>query len=285
MAETRTADEVRGFVRGMWAGVAEAWGREAEHIDQRATAITERMLAAAGVGPGDRVLELASGPGGAGLAAAEVVGGHGEVVISDVVPSMVDIARRRAEARGLTNVRAAVLDLERIDQPAGVYDVVLCREGMMFAIDPAGAACEMLRVLRPGGRVAVAVWADREHNPWLGLLLDAITEVTGIIVPPPGMPGPFALSDAERLRRLFAEAGLVAINVDQVKVSLRMPSFDAWWARSLTSAGPAVAVLNRLDDAGRTRVRAALRAAAAPYEADGALELPGRALVLSGRRP
>jgi SAM-dependent methyltransferase len=159
----------------MWASVAASWGASADDIDQRVAPITERMLDAVAVHAGDRVLELASGPGGAGLAAASPAGPSGEVVISDVVPVMVDIARQRAVAQGFTNVRAEVLDLENIAEPDEAYDVVLCRDGMMFALDPARAAAEMHRVLRPAGRAAVAVWASRQDNPWLGVLLNTIT--------------------------------------------------------------------------------------------------------------
>jgi ubiquinone/menaquinone biosynthesis C-methylase UbiE len=91
----------------------------------------------------------------------------GEVVLSDVAAEMTAIAAARAEARGLGNVRTRQLDLERIDEPDGSYDVVLCREGLMLVPDPARAAGEIRRVLRPGGRAALAVWGPRERNPWL----------------------------------------------------------------------------------------------------------------------
>ena len=110
-------------------------------------------------------------------------------------------------ARTLGNVRTEVLDLEHISEPDEAFDVVLCREGMMFALEPRRAVAEMHRVLRPGGRATVAVWGPRSENPWLGVLLDTITEVTGIVVPPPAAPGPFALSDATELRDLFSDAG------------------------------------------------------------------------------
>jgi hypothetical protein len=142
----------------------------------------------------------------------------------------------------------------------------------------------MYRVLRPSGRVAVAVWGPRHDNPWLGVLLDTITEVTGIVAPPPGVPGPFALSDEAGLHRLFVDGGFVDLAVDHVAVPLRAPSFDAWWARNLTVAGPVVAILKGLDDPVRTTLRDAVRAAVSGYETDGALELPGVALVLTARR-
>jgi ubiquinone/menaquinone biosynthesis C-methylase UbiE len=275
----------RRFIHGTWASVATAWDANAEEVERRGAAMTQRMLDGAGVRAGDRVLELACGPGGAGLAAAKRVGPGGEVVVSDVVPEMVEIASRRAREHALANVRAEVLDLEDITEPDETFDVVLCREGMMFALDPARAAAEMRRVLRPAGRVAVAVWGSRDDNPWLGLLLDAIAEVTGLVVAPPGTPGPFGLSDGERLRKLFAGAGFGDVTVERVAAPLRSPSFDAWWTRNLTMAGPVVAILNGLDDATRARLQDTARAAASCYMTDGALELPGVALLLHGRRP
>jgi ubiquinone/menaquinone biosynthesis C-methylase UbiE len=284
MTDTQADNQVRTFIHGMWAGVATAWEANADDVDRRAAAITERMLGSVALGPGDRVLELACGPGGAGLAAAERIGPDGEVVISDVVAGMVDIARRRADERGARNVSTKVLDLENIAEPDGSYDAVLCREGMMFALDPNHAAREMHRILRPTGRVAVAVWGPRSDNPWLGLLLDTITEITGIVVPPRGVPGPFALSDADGLGELFVDARFTDVAVDRVAAPLLARSFDAWWTRNLTVAGPVVAILNGLDDATRARLRDTVHTAVMQYEADGALELPGVALVLAARR-
>ena len=111
-----TIDEVRGHVHGMWAGVASRWAEHADEVDQRGAAVTEAMLSSIDVRSGDRVLELACGPGGAGLAAAERVGPDGEVVLSDVVPEMVSIAAERAAGRGLTNVRTATRDLYSIEE-------------------------------------------------------------------------------------------------------------------------------------------------------------------------
>jgi SAM-dependent methyltransferase len=284
MLETVTPDEVRAFVHGTWANVAAAWGTHADEIDQRAMAVTEQMIEMAQLGAGQRVLELASGPGGTGLAAADRVGTTGEVIISDIVPATVDSARRRAAARGYTNVTTAVLDLENIGQPDASVDVVLCREGLMLAVDPTRSAREMHRVLRPTGRAVVAVWASPDENPWLGLLLDAIREITGIVVPPPGMPGPFALADRQRLRRIFADAGFSDVTLLPVAAPLLAPSFDAWWARTLSMAGPVVGVLNGVDESTRGRLQDSLRLALARYESDGALRVPGLALVLSGCR-
>jgi ubiquinone/menaquinone biosynthesis C-methylase UbiE len=283
MAVEIEPDEARTRVHDMWARVADGWAADADFIDLRGAALTSRMLDGLAIGPGDRVLELACGPGGAGLAAARRVGDRGEVVVSDVVPAMVEIAAARAEAQGLGNVRARTLDLEAIDEPEGSFDAVLCREGLMFAVDPARALSEMRRVLRPGGRAAIAVWGPREQNPWLGLVFDAVAEVVGLTVPPPGMPGPFALSDAARLPGLLAGAGFDDVAICTASVPLTTPSFEAWWARTRTVAGPVAMLLAALDAAKTAEMERWLRAATDRYRTDAGLELPGVALLSSGR--
>jgi SAM-dependent methyltransferase len=278
------SDELRAQLHGMWAAVAGAWGEHAEYADARGAVVTARMLELSTPRPGDRVLELACGAGGAGLAAAERVAPGGEVVLSDVAPEMAAIASARARERGLANVSAAVLDLERIEQPDASYDVVLCREGLMFATNPARAAHEIRRVLRPGGRVALAVWGPRDRNPWLGIVFDAVSAQLGRPVPPPAIPGPFSLADADELAALLTDADLSDVVVTEVPVPLRASSFDEWWARTCALAGPLSAILSSLPaeaaQALRTRAREAVRA----YETRDGLELPGVSLLAGGRR-
>lgn len=276
--------ERRKHVHDMWADVAPRWEDYADDVDRRGASMTERLLAGAQVAPGHRVLELACGPGGAGLSAATMVGDEGHVVISDVVAGMVDIAASRARARGVRNVSTAILDLEAVARPDAEFDVVLCREGLMFAVDPAAAVNEIRRVLRPGGRVALSVWGPRDSNPWLGVILDAVATVTGMVVPPPGMPGPFALADRDRLCALVERAGFQTVTVDALAVPLRAPSFDAWWARTAAVAGPVAAIIARLDAATRAAMEAHLRAAVAAYTTNAGVEFPGLALIVCGQR-
>jgi ubiquinone/menaquinone biosynthesis C-methylase UbiE len=287
MAET---DELRESLHGMWAGVAPRWADHADTVDERGAVVTERMLELAELRPGQRVLEVACGPGGLGLAAAPHVLPGGEVVVSDVVPEMTAIAARRAEARGLGNVRTAVLDIEQIDQPDAAYDVVLCRDGLMFAADHGRAVRELARVLRPGGRVVLAVWGPRAANPWLGLVLDGVSAQLGVPVPPPGIPGPFALDDADRLAELLASpgagpgTGLVDVEVTEVDTPLYADSFEQWWTRTSALAGPVAHIVAGLPATARGALEASLRRAVSPYATAAGLELPGLNLVATARR-
>jgi len=283
--QSATTDELRAQLHAMWAQVAPSWEQHADYVDARGALVTEEMLELAAPQPGERVLELACGPGGLGIAAAERVAPDGEVVLSDVAAEMTAIAARRVDASGLDNVTTLDLDLERIDQPDDSYDLVLCREGLMFAPDPGRAVREIARVLRPGGRVAIAVWGPRERNPWLGLVLDSVSAQLGKPVPPPGAPGPFSLADADELAGLLDAAGLVEVAVRDLPVPMRVGSFDEWWARTSALAGPLATILSSLPEPAARALRARAHEAVRPYETSAELQFPGVTLLATARRP
>jgi len=275
--------DLRRHLHSMWSSVAGAWGDHAEFVDARAREVTATLLERAAPRPGERVLELACGAGGTGLTAAALVA-PGEVVLSDVAAEMTAIAGARARAMGLTNVRVQELDLEDIAVPDESFDVVLCREGLMFAVDPGRAATEIRRVLRPGGRVALAVWGPKAQNPWLATIFDVVSAQLGAPVPPPGIPGPFALDDGERLAGLLTGAGLADVEVTELSVPLRDVSFDTWWSRTAALAGPLADRLAALPDPARQALRARAREAVRPFETPAGLDFPGLSLIATGRR-
>ncbi|MGD9572889.1 MAG: class I SAM-dependent methyltransferase [Thermoleophilia bacterium] len=266
----------------VWERVAPGWRAHADVVDARVAPVTDRMLARAVPAPGEHVLDVACGPGGAGIAAAPRVAPGGTVVLSDIAPAMVATAVERAAAAGLTGVTGHVADMEDLGLPDASADVVLCREGLMFAADTGRAAAEIARVLRPGGRAAVAVWGPRDRNPWLGVVLDAVERAAGRPIPPPGVPGPFTLADGDRLAGLVSGAGLTAVAVEEVPVVTRVAPGDDWWGRTVALAGPLGGILAAMPDETRAAARADALAAAAAYEDGDGIALPGVALVASG---
>jgi len=278
-------DELRARLHRLWGSVAGGWEAHAAYADERGAAVTARLLELAGPRPGERVLELAAGAGGVGLAASERVGADGEVVISDVAPEMTAIAARRAAALGRRNVTTRDLDLESIDEPDTSFDVALCREGIMLVPDPARAAREIRRVLRPGGRVALAVWGPRDRNPWLAIVFDTVAAEIGEPVPPPGVPGPFSLDDAERLACLLGDAGLTAVQVDEVDVPYTAANTDEWWTRTAALAGPLAQRLAALPTPAAAALRRRAEAEASRYANGSGLTIPGVSLVAGATRP
>ena len=273
----------REQLHAMWSAVAPSWAEHADYVDSRGAPVAAAMMAATRPAKGDRVLELACGPGGVGLEVAPLVA-PGEVVLSDVAPEMASIAAQRAAALGLTNVSTMVLDLEAIEQPGASYAVVLCREGLMVASDPAAAVGEMSRVLRPGGRLAAAVWGPRSRNPWLGVVLDAGSAHVGMPIPPPGVPGPFSLDDADRLAGILSSAGLTDVGVAELPLPLRVGSFDEWWARTSALAGPLATLLAALPAEAVEAIRLDARQSVGAYETPDGFEFPGVSLLATARR-
>jgi ubiquinone/menaquinone biosynthesis C-methylase UbiE len=283
MQATGQTEELRAGLRGMWASVAGGWDERADLVDARGADITERLVEMTAIEPGLRVLELACGPGGVGLAVAGLVGPDGLVVMSDVVPEMTAIAARRAQARGLANVEVRERDLEAIAEPDDSYDVVLCREGLMLVPDPARAASEIHRVLRPGGRAGIAVWGPRERNPWLGVLFDAVTATLGAPVPPPGIPGPFSLDDRDLLAGVLTGGGLRDVHVEELEKPMEVETFEMWWNHVTGLAGPLAKMLAALPDEPREAIRDRARSALSAYDTGEGLSIPGVTFIAHGR--
>jgi SAM-dependent methyltransferase len=265
-----------------WSRAAAGWERHREQIDAMGEPVTAWLLDAADLKPGETVLELAAGPGSLGLRALERIRPGGRLISSDAVQEMVDIAGARAKEMGVSEEEAEFrrLDAEWIDLETASVDAVLCRWGFMLLADPDAGLRETRRVLRPGGRAALAVWDVAERNPWVTVGRDRLREL-GVLPPAPsGSAGLSSLAPADRLREHLYDAGFVEVTTDAIDVIHRHPSVGAWIdvQRELSpTIADAVASTSTEQWA---ELRSVLEAEAAPYvQPDGTLELPGRSLV------
>jgi ubiquinone/menaquinone biosynthesis C-methylase UbiE len=265
-----------------WSAVADAWDANADGLDTHSAAATDAMFARLAVQAGDRVLELAAGPGSLGATWSELVGRSGHVLLSDLAPGMVAVARRRTA--GLDNVEVAVLDASAIDRPAAAFDVVASRMGLMFTPDPEVAFAEIHRVLAPGGRMAAMTWAGIEHNPWM-TCVGMAAMMNGLVRggPPVGPGSIFSLGDPGELEALVKGAGFLDVHVEELPIVFRAPDIDAHVARVGALAGPLAAVLGAASPDQKAALRRTAADLASSYVTGDGLEIPGRALLVSGR--
>ena len=159
-------DTQRVEILDRWEQAAAGWGKQAGRVREMGMPVSMWMIEHLELQPGQRVLELAAGPGDTGFLAAERIQPGGTLLSTDAAEAMLKVARARAGELGIENVEFSRIELEWIDLPTAGVDAVLCRWGVMLSVDPGAAMGEMRRVLRPGGRLAVAVWDESERNPW-----------------------------------------------------------------------------------------------------------------------
>jgi SAM-dependent methyltransferase len=270
-----------------WDGPAgDHWVREAARYDVMLASFADAILAAAGPRPGERVLEVGCGTGALAVRLAGMVAPGGSVTGVDVSRAMLAVAARRAAGAGAA-VEWVRADAQVHPFPAD-HDVVVSRFGVLFFEDPAAAFANLAAALRPGGRLAFACWQDARGNEWITVPRDAA--LAHVPAPPPAPeqaapgPGPFSLADAGRLVALLTGAGLADVALETVEAPLRMgTSVDdvvEFYRRSEIAE-----LIRRGGPEEQAAAWAAVHDALAARAVDGAVDLVGRAWLVTARRP
>lgn len=265
-----------------WEAAAPGWGRQADRMTAAAMPISQWLIDHADPRPGERVLELAAGPGDTGFMAAARIRPGGTLICSDGTEGMLSVARERAREQGIDNVEFKQLALEWIDLPTAAVDVILCRWGVMLTLDPATVLHECRRVLKPGGRFALAVWDTPAKNPWVMIGQDALVACS-LAEPPappaPGVPSMFALSRPGLLAEMLAEAGFAEVLVEPIGIVRSFDSIVDYIGETRDLSRGFATIWAELDDAGRGRLRDEIARRAAPFaDSSGALTLAGSSL-------
>lgn len=201
--------------------------------------LTRELLAVSRLAPGQRVLDLASGTGDPALAVAAAVGPAGHVVVTDLAPQMLEIARENAARAGLRNLSYEVVDAHTMPYPDGSFDRVTCRLGVMFFWDCQKALQEIRRVLKPGGLVSFICWGPIDQNEHVRTMTGAFSKHQPLPQPVPGAPHPARFGQPGSLSTELRTAGFSAIAENSVIVAMRWPGPPAeMWTRQYEISAP-----------------------------------------------
>ncbi len=240
--------------------------------------VQDVLMSRAALSPRERVLDVACGTGLIAFAAAEAIGPEGRVVGIDLSERMVDAARRRAGERNVSNATFARMDAETLDLSDAAFDVALCALGLMYMPDPDTAVREMHRVLRPGGRLGLAIWGERHRCGWSALLSIVEAEVASEVC-----PLFFQLGQQGTLARLCADAGFESIEQQRVAATLIYADADEACRAGLVG-GPVALAWSRFDDDVRARVRRRYIQAIEPWRRGHGYRIPGEFVVVTAKQ-
>jgi SAM-dependent methyltransferase len=202
----------------------------------------DHLLDALGVTPGERLLDVATGPGTLARLASSRLGPAGYVLATDFSDAMLSIAQEKGSLAGGSRIEYRQSPAAPLDAPAGRFDVVCCQQGLQFFPDRLGAMAEMRRAVRKGGRLALAVWAGIELCPPFAAVRDAIRDVMGVEAAERYANGPWGLHAPAELAELVKSAQFTDVSVDEVRLPVRFESGANQLDRSLAASGVAAEV-------------------------------------------
>jgi SAM-dependent methyltransferase len=288
MSSTEINDDqdYKSAVRREWTAAAAGWQKWLETLEAEdaGPAVTRVLLERADLQRGDVVLDVGSGYGEPGLSAATAVGPDGHVTCLDISGDMLAFAETRARATGLTNVSFVETDIEALELAPASLDVVLSRAAIMYTSNPLETLRRLHTALRPGGRLAVAVWATPDRVAFATPV--AVMIETLRIEPPAAGPGPFALGADGALEDLVRDAGFTDVVAGTALAVYETASAEACteWIRDV--APPITELIADQPVPVRQDVWNRVTRAWAPFQGpDGAVRLPCTAVWVSGRKP
>lgn len=276
-------DEVRDRQRATWAGLSAGWEKWDSVITDQLGPVGAAMIERLDIAEDHQHLDIAAGTGEPGLSIASL-SPNGRVVLTDLVPEMLEIARRRARAQGLANIETQVCSADDLPFDDATFDSVSVRFGYMFFPDLAKVTSEFARVLKPGGRLCSAVWVKPEDNPWTSITMQAIATEAVVAPPDPKGPNMFRCAAPGYVSALYEDAGLRDVAEWDVEVELVTRSPAEYWDMMSEHVSLAVAALQQADDAARERIRADAISKVSAFERDGTVRVPGVARCIVGHK-
>jgi len=278
-----SAGEVRDSQRNAWAGLAAGWEKWDSIIIDQLRPVGAAMIDRLDIAEDQQHLDVAAGTGEPGLTIAKLAP-KGRVVLTDLVPEMLEIAARRAAAQGVANIDTQVCSADDLPFDAATFDSVSLRFGYMFFPDMAKATAEFARVLKPGGRLCAAVWVKPDANPWTTIAMQAIATEAVLAPPDPDAPNMYRCAAPGYISALYEDAGLGDVAEWDVSVELVTQSPEEYWEMISEHVSLAVAALQQVDTPARERIRTNAVAQVRAFEKDGEVRVPGAARCIVGTK-
>lgn len=251
---TPDLDRIRAQQHDAWDRFSSGWKKWDATVMAWLAPFGAAMIRRSNLHDDSHVLDVAAGTGEPGLTAAVLVP-RGRVTLTDLAERMLAVAVQNAADRQLHNVGTRVCDAGALPFADASFDAVLCRFGFMFFPDVAATARELVRVVKPGGRVCAAVWGDPTMNAWATTIMGAIGRHVVMPAPPAGSPSLFRCASDGFVSGVFAEAGLSDIAEEEVSCDLILPTPEQYWDFMTDVAAPVVSGLALADEATRQQVR------------------------------
>ena len=283
MADLNQTDSNPALVS--WNETAKYWIQYSDTIRAMFGPLTAAMIEQARIDEGQTVLDVAGGSGEPGLTIAEKVGPGGTITCTDAVAEMVEAARHEANRRGLTNVQFRQCTADSLPFPDNTFDATVCRLGIMFVPDPTAAVHEMLRVTKPGGKLALAVWHKSEINPFCYVVTNVMAR--HITSPAdPDAPNAFRFAETGKLANMLTEAGAHEVEERVVRFNIKAPisAHQFWTMRSATS-DTLREKLAKLSTGKRAQIADEVQQEVKEFFPHNQMNFPAQMILVTGTKP
>ncbi len=269
-------------LRRDWDAAAAGWKKWWPVFERAAQHVSDRLADLAGVKPGSRVLDIATGIGEPAITVARRAGTSGRVIAIDQSAGMLAVAGERAAALGLKNIEFRESDAESLAISERDFDAVTCRWGLMFMPDLDAALTRLRDRLAPGGRLATAVWSTTDKVPMISVGAEAVRQLAGLPPPPPGALDPLRLADTSILKGALEATGFSDVAIERLNVAYEFESAETFAQFREDVSAPFRALLARQTPELRQKINGAVKEAAElRQKINGAVKEAARAYAQS----
>lgn len=269
-----------------WRETAAYWAKHRHTIRTMFAPLTRVLIEQAGIVQGQTVLDVAGGAGEPSLTIAETVGPQGSVMCTDPVAEMVEVAEAEALSRGLKNVQFRQCTSDPLPFSNDSFDATVSRLGVMFFPDPLTGLREMLRVTKPGGRLALIVWAKSELNPFTYLITETVSRHVEIPPVDPNAPGAFRFAEPGKLARILTDAGAIDVEERVIKFDIAAPiSPEEFWTMRSEISEILRGKLMNLSNEKKGQIAAEVQQEVREFFPDGHMKFPAQMIIVTGRKP